>query len=125
MAKSNKERQAEFREKMRAEGRQALHVWVTAGQAQQIQAILAGLPLAPLQVTPRRTSANSTFLVTTAARKLALPAIPPKTPASIARLLQADVNILQKKLTQIEKLQKDAEAIEKQFRRTVEECGQL
>jgi hypothetical protein len=41
MAKSNRERQAEFKERMRVEGKQQLTVWVTPKQAKVIKDFLA------------------------------------------------------------------------------------
>jgi hypothetical protein len=125
MAKTNKERQAEFRDKMRLEGRQAMHVWATPAQVTQIQAILAGQSPAPLQVTKRSTSSKKALLVTERERRAVLPAIPARTPASIVRDLKESEKILRKKLVEIEKLEKDAAAIEKGYRQTVEECKRL
>lgn len=121
MAKSNTQRQAEFRAKMREEGKKALHAWVTPEQAAQFQLILArSLPLpkavttraAPLPVTGRKTVGS-------------LPPIPQKTPASIVRSLKESEKILRKKYAQIAKLEKDAAAIESHFRQTVDECKRL
>ena len=121
MAKTNTQRQAEFRAKMREEGKQALHAWVTPEEAAQFQLILArSLPIGesvtsppvPLRVTDRKASGN-------------LPPIPPKTPASIVRSLKESEKILRKKYAQIAKLEKDAAAIESHFRQTVDECKRL
>ena len=121
MAKTNQQRQAEFRAKMREEGKQALHVWVTPEEATQFQRILARplpiekpvtTPPAPLRVTGRKAAGS-------------LPPIPPKTPASIVRSLKESEKILRKKYAQIAKLEKDATAIESHFRQTVEECKRL
>ena len=121
MAKTNTQRQAEFRAKMREEGKQALHAWVTSEEAAQFQMMLArSLPLvkpvpaasAPLRVTGRKASGS-------------LPPIPPKTPASIVRLLKESEKTLQKKFRQIAKLEQDAAGIESYFRQTVGECKRL
>jgi hypothetical protein len=40
MAKTNSTRQAEFRARMREEGKQALHIWVTPEQAAKVQAAI-------------------------------------------------------------------------------------
>ncbi len=126
MAKTNKERQAAFREKMRQEGKHALHVWVTPVQAQHIGAILGGE--SPLQVTailPPSIAAAASLPVTAPVHPLVLPPIPAKTPAPIMRDLQASERLLRKKQMQIEKLQKDAAAIEGRYRHTVEEWKKL
>jgi hypothetical protein len=125
MAKTNKERQAEFRDKMRLEGRQAMQVWATPAQVTQIQEILAGHSPASLQVTKRQTSSKKALLVTERERRAVLPAIPARTPASIVRDLKEAEKIWRKKLVQIETLEKDAAAIEKGYRQTVEECKRL
>jgi len=125
MAKTNTERQAEFRAKMREEGKQALHVWVSSAQATQIQAFLADVPPASLLVTKPSASAKQSLQVTAGVRKIALPAIPPKTPDSIKRGLEADAKILRKKLSQIEKLERDTAAIERRFRESVAACKKL
>ena len=121
MAKTNKQRQAEFRAKMREDGKQAFHAWITPDEAAQFQAILDRsmsdekpviAPPVPLRVTGRKESGS-------------LPPIPPKTPASMVRLLKESEKTLHKKILQIAKLEKDAAAIESYFRQTVDECKRL
>ena len=121
MAKSNTQRQAEFRAKMRVEGKQALHAWVTPEQAAQFQLILArSLPL-PKPVTARLAPLPVTVLKALGS----LPSIPQKAPASIVRSLKESEKILRKKYAQIAKLEKDTVAIESHFRQTVDECKRL
>jgi hypothetical protein len=124
MAKTNTERQAAFRDKMRQEGKQALHVWVTPEQATQIQAFLGNQPPQSLQVTKSRT-APQPLHVTGPTRRIVLPPIPGKTPPAIVRELKEAASRLQKKQGQIEKLNKDAAAIEKRFRQTIDDCKRL
>jgi hypothetical protein len=65
------------------------------------------------------------LLVTKPGKRVTLPPIPAKTPTSIVRDLKESEKILRKKLVQIEKLEKDAAAIEKSFRQTVEDYKKL
>jgi hypothetical protein len=125
MAKTNTERQAEFRTRMREEGKQALHVWVSPAQAKQIQALLSGVLPAPLPAKKVSAPVKQSLQVTTGVRKIVLPAIPPKMPASVARDLKEVEKVFRKKLAQIEKLERDVVAIERLFRETVAESGRL
>jgi nicotinamide mononucleotide adenylyltransferase len=125
MAKTNTERQAEFRARMREEGKQALHVWVSPAQATQIQALLAGVPPATLPAKKVSAPVKQTLQVTAGVRKIVLPSIPSKTPVSIAHDLKEQEKVLRKKIAQIEKLERDTVAIERRFRETVATFGRL
>ena len=125
MPKTNKERQAEFREKMRLEGKQAFTTWATPEQVKQFQFILAGHFLTSLQITKQTPITTQPLFVTKIGRQASLPSIPKKAPASIARDLQEMAKVLEKKRAQISKLESDAAAIERQYRQSVEECKRL
>ena len=111
MAKTNTERQAEFRAKMRQEGKKAVLVWVTPEQATRVTAVLLNKPEAPAAKSPRP-------LVVTV--KKPLPAIPAKASASTVRELKATETRLRKKQAQIEKATKEASALEDWYRKTVQ-----
>ena len=111
MAKTNTERQAEFRAKMRQEGKKAVLVWVTPEQATRVTAVLLNKPEAPA-------AKPSKSLVVTDKRPL--PKIPAKASASTVRELKASEARLRKKQAQIEKATKEAAAIEDWYRKTVE-----
>lgn len=122
MAKTNSTRQAEFRARMREEGKQALHIWVTPEQAAKVQAVInlaEPVLVAPLRVT------KPTGKPAPVAGKNPLPVIPTKAPASIAKELKDADTLHKKKLAQIAKLQKDAEGIESWYRQTVASCNRL
>ena len=120
MAKTNTERQAEFRERMRKEGKQVLNVWVTPEQAEKIQAILTGQAVQSLQVTKAMPPDERRLLVTNIMSATILPKIPVKTPETIARDLTESKKLIERKRKQIDKLTKDAKAIEKYYIETVE-----
>ncbi len=118
MAKTNSTRQAEFRARMREEGKQALHIWVTPEQAAKVQAVIN--PVEPVLVAPLRVTKP-----TGKPAPVALPVIPTKAPASIVRELSEADTLRKKKLAQIAKLQKDADGIESWYRQTVAACKNL
>ncbi len=120
MAKTNSTRQAEFRERMRAQGKQALHIWVTPEQAAKVQAAINAVepaPAKPLRVT-KPTGKPAPGIES-------LPLIPTKAPASITRELREAEALRKKKLAQIAKLQKDANGIETWYRETVAACKNI
>lgn len=120
MAKTNSTRQAEFRARMREEGKQALHIWVTPEQAAKVQAVInpvKPVPAAPLRVT--KPPGKPAPVANT------LPVIPTKAPASIVRELKEAETLRKRKLAQIVKLQKDADGIESWYRQTVASCKNL
>lgn len=122
MAKTNSTRQAEFRARMREEGKQALHIWVTPEQAAKVQAVInlsEPVLVAPLRVT------KPTGKPAPVADKKPLPVIPTKAPASIVKELKDADTLRKKKLAQIAKLQKDADGIENWYRQTVASCNNL
>ena len=98
MAKTNSTRQAEFRARMRDEGKQALHIWVTPEQAAKVQAVIN--PVEPVLATPLR-------LTKPTGKPVPLPVIPIKAPAAIVREL------------------KDVDGIESWYRQTVAACNNL
>ena len=111
MAKTNTERQAEFRAKMRQEGKKAVLVWVTPEQATRVTAVLLNKPPAPVAKPPR------SLVVTD---KKPLPKIPAKASASVVRELKATEIRLRKKQAQIEKATKEVSALEGWYRKTVQ-----
>jgi hypothetical protein len=120
MAKTNSARQAEFRARMREDGKRALHIWVTPQQATRVQAV----------VNPGQSELAKPLRVTKSTVKSApvsdsLPAIPTNAPASIARQLKEAQTMRKKKLTQIDKLRKDIDGIESWYRQTVAACKHL
>ncbi len=122
MAKTNSTRQAEFRARMREEGKQALHIWVTPEQAAKVQAVInlvEPVPVAPLRVT------KPTGKPAPVPGKQPLPVIPTKAPASIVKEMKDADTLRKKKLAQIAKLQKDADGIESWYRQTVASCNNL
>lgn len=120
MAKGNSTRQAEFRARMRAQGKQLLHIWVTPEEAAKVHDAIhpdKSSPATPLQVT------KPAGKPTPGAG--ALPAIPAKAPASIAKELKVAETLRKRKLAQIAKLQKDADGIERWYLQTVASCKNL
>ena len=120
MAKSNSTRQAEFRARMRDEGKLALHIWVTPEQAAKVQAALN--PVQPAQTKPLRVTKPADMAAPVVEP---LPLIPSKAPASIVRELQNAQALHRKKRAQIAKLQKDAIEIESWYRQTVAACKRI
>ena len=120
MAKTNSTRQAEFRARMREEGKQAVHIWVTPDQAAKVQSIIN--PVEPVQVKPLRVTKPTNKPSIILER---LPLIPTKAPVSIVRELKAAETLLKKKRAQIDKLQKDANGIESWYRQTVVSCKNI
>ncbi len=116
MAKTNTERQAEFRAKMRREGKKAMLVWVTPEQATRVTAVLLNKPEAPAAKPPR------SLVVTD---KKPLPKIPAKASAGVVRELKATEVRLRKKQAQIEKATKEASALEDWYCKTVESWSRI
>lgn len=115
---------------MKAEGKQALPLWVTPQQAVQIRALLnlastitapdqplsatklAAPPIQPLSVTERR----ETFVI---------PPIPPGMPEPLVRDLKENELRAQKKRAQIKKLENEVATIERLILQSIAECKDL
>lgn len=138
MGKSNAERQAEFRARMKAEGKQALPLWVTPQQAAQIRALLdpASTITAqdqPLPVTKAmakrvvaRVAPPALLLPVTERREMfVVPPIPNGMPEPLVRDLKENELLAQKKRAQIKKLENQVAAIERLILRSIAECKDL
>lgn len=122
MGKSNKERQAAHRERMKLEGRRAFIRWVTPQQAEAIRALLeqvdAPAQAEPLYITKKEAQPNlpPAFVV---------PELPSNMPEPFRRDIRESAVVAKKKRAQIQKLEADAAAIEKRILDSVAEWKQI
>lgn len=122
MGKSNKERQAAHRERMKLEGRRALIRWVTPQQAEAIRALLeqvdAPAQAEPLYITKKAAQPNPppAFVV---------PELPGNMPESFRRDIRESEAVAKKKRAQIQKLEADIAAIEKRIVNSVAEWKRI
>lgn len=130
MGKSNKERQADFRMRMKAEGKQALPLWVTPQQAEQIRALLNPTATPPAQaillpVTKPAAPLKSSLLVTGQREAFAVPALPANMPEPFVRDIRETETRAKKKRAQIQKLETEVAGIEKWILKTVAEWKRI
>jgi hypothetical protein len=133
MAKTNRERQADFRTRMREEGQRATYVWLTPEQATELQAMLersapgytAALPVTIPKVIATKHWPLAVPKTTPKTQRSTLPSIPAKTPTAIVRDLNNAAALIRKKRAQIDKLEKDARGIEDWFCQTVDQCSKI
>ncbi|MFA7243092.1 MAG: hypothetical protein WC091_23540 [Sulfuricellaceae bacterium] len=131
MAKSNAERQAEFRAKMKAEGKVALPLWVTPQEATKIRIFLAPssttttAPDISLPVTKSAAPPNSLLLVTSQRGAFVVPPLPENIPEPFVRDIREAETRAKKKRQQIQKLESELAATEQWIIKTIAELNRL
>lgn len=115
MAKSNAERQAEFRAKMKAEGKVALPLWVTPQQAAKIRALL----------DPSTTASDVSLSVTNQRTPFVVPPLPANMLEPFIRDIREAETRAKKRRAQIQKLEAEVTAVEKWILKTVAEWNRI
>lgn len=130
MGKSNVQRQAEFRARMKAEGKQALPLWVTPQQAAKIRTFLdpsttTTAPDVSLPVTKSVAPPNPLLLVTSQRGTFVVPPLPENMPEPFVRDIREAEARAKKKRGQIQKLESEVAGVEKWILQTVAEWKRL